>query len=1214
MKVDTNSMPSRINWDAWIREIRDIGKTNPLTNFEVNDYGQIDLDRAHPNGIAQFTSTGSALLSNLVREPLAFSKALATARRIKAKTTVHERDFGIHTGYLVGGLASLEQDGFDYNLPIILWPINLLRKTDDFEVVRSGKPFVNPALVAALFDTYGVALDTAKLLDLVNSAIDLMPISVIDHIAQKLDEGSRVEFQRALIVGNFAIEPALIEQEIDVAGNTLLRRLAEVAEVPELSPDGLAEPRLVADADATQKRIVARAVRGDTFAVETLPGSGYTQTVVNTLAGLVHDGKKVLVVTPRRQTINELAERLASSNLAGLMVRSSSFWLDVVGAIARYEKAGEVDLVTAGVKREATAKHLGDYLNLLHTKSDSLGFTPMEILEALAGLASMPNAPTSTARISFNTLLATKDRSQAIELLERAEAQGMFQVGPEDSFWFDSRFDNSDQAEELLLLASDLAHHQFPALDAKVTEIIVQANFKMPTSFEELGEYLALMVSVARTLDRFVPEVFDVDVTELIEATSPRKFGGQISGSNRRRLKKLAKEYLRPGVSVGDLNSALVEIKAQGASWAGFSNDDARPSVVSGASDALVLYRNLATELARIQVHLAPTLAEKLPALKLDDFEKALSNLAETGATLKDLSAKAVIRTELTAAGLDSVFEDFAKIHVAKDHLASQFDQVWWQSAFEIALMDTPSLANYSSEQIEAIEEDFVGADRDLINNGVTAFNQLQAHHWRESLEANPSEGQALKEVLKTRDATVRAVFDAAPRLSGYLLAAIAASPYELPNLLADGQKFDTALILDASGTTIGENLSALGRVSQVVAFGDSAIAAPIGFELEASERPTKLEATSESAFDLVARIFGVESMRKNWRPTGQTLGSLINREFYQNRIIFEPTAGEYAGKSNFELHQVRSKTATSDAMAESPDQELEEAVKTVLQHAANHPEDSLMLVTASDLHAERLQSSLDEKVLELPALKQFFDAHGDEKFEVATLNRLSHRVADRVVFSPGFGVTSSGFASNSLGQLSESSGRRTLANLLVSARKSLTVVTAIPADKLPQEPVNAAKQFAKLFKYATAPMPVDSEIDSDPMLSDLALRLRKLGAHVTIGYTPRIPMVASFGSKSAVILPDWNLIGDDLSEKVRLRPALLAGMGWTTIRIHALEVFSDPQGLAVRIGDQLGMQISKKSQTLFDEPSFDETDAAWGEGLTSNDRSLKENKPPHWG
>ena len=1214
MKVDKNSLHSRINWDAWIREIRDIGKTNPLTNFEVNEYGQIDLDRAHPNGIAQFTSTGTVLLSNLVREPLAFSRALSTARRIKEKLTIHERDFGIHTGYLAGGLAGLEQDGFDFNLPIILWPIDLIRKTDDFELVRSGKAFVNPALVAALYNTYGVRLNTAKILELTQSDIDLMPISVIDYIAQQLDSETRVQFQRALIATNLAIEPTLIEQGIDVDGNTLLRQLAEVAEVPDLPYDGLTEPRLVADADATQKRILARAIRGDSFAVETLPGTGYTQTVVNTLAALVHDGKKVLVVTPRRQTLNELAERFAASGLTGLMVRSSSFWLDLVGAIARYEKAGEVDLVEAGVKRESAAKHLKDYLDLLHARSEAFGFTPMEILEALSGLAAMPNAPTSTARISFNTLLATKERSHALALLEQAEAKGMFKIGPDDSFWFDAGVENSDQAQELVTLASELAQSQYPALDAKLTDLLVQANFKTPSNFVEVGEFIRLLVSVSATLDRFVPEVYDRDVTELIDATGPRKFGGQMSGSNRRRLKKLAKEYLRPGVSVSDLHTALSEIKKQREAWSSFSNDDARPTSIAGASDTLVIYRNLATELARIQVTLSPKLSESLMELSLADFEKALNNLANTGSTLDDVESKFTIRRELRETGLDSVFEDFARLHVVRDHLAPQFDQVWWQSAFEITLMDTPSLGSYSSERIDALEEDFVSADRDLISKGVGAFNQMQAHHWHESLAALPSESQALKDLLKSREATVRSVFAAAPRLSSHLLAAIAASPYELPALLADGQKFDTALILDAAGTTLGENLAALGRVSQVVAFGDSAIAAPIGFELEATEVPTKLEATSESVFDKVARIFGVESMRKNWRPTGQTLGSLINREFYQNRIVFEPTAGEYAGKSNFELHQVRTQKASADMPTESPDQELDETVKSVLRHATNHPEDSLMVVSASEVHAQRLQKALNEVVLEHPDVKQFFDAHGDEKFEVSTLNRLSHRVADRVIFSPGFGVSATGFAPNELGQLSESSGRRTLANLLVSARKSLTVVTAIAANKLPEEPVGAAKQFAKLFKYATAQVPVDSEIDSDPMLSDLALRLRKLGAHVTIGYTSRIPMAVSFGVKSAIILPDWNLVGDDLSEKVRLRPALLAGMGWETIRIHALDVFSDPQGLANRIGDKLGMQISKKSQTLFDEPSFDETDAAWGEGLTSNDRTLKENKPPHWG
>ena len=1216
--MQENSNVSRINWDAWIREIRDIGKTNGLTNFAKNEFGQIDLERSHPGGIAQFTSTGTSLLSNLVREPLAFSKALTTARRIKAKSVNHLENFGIHTVYLAGGLASLEQDGFDLNLPILLWPVQLIRKTDDFELTRTGSPFVNPALNFALFNTYGVTIDSSKMLSLLSDASDLLPIAVIDYLASLLESDAKVEFQRALVIGNFAVEPTLMEADIKPEGNLLLRQLAEVAEVAEASSDSedvLQEPRLVADADVTQKRIVARAVRGDSFAVETLPGSGYTQTVVNLLTALVHDGKKVLVVTPRRQTINELSERLGDLGLTGLLVRSSNIWLDVVGAISRYEKAGTVDLVAAGVRREATAARLQSYLDQLDRKSDKLGLSLLDILENLSKLAAMPNAPTSTARIDEATLTKFRDRTEALELLERAEAAGLFKTGPADSAWFASRFETQAEVAEITELAKQLNEHQLVELTKKLDDVVVRANFRSPKSFGEYGDYLELLAGVSASLDRFVPEVFEKDVTELIEATGPRKFGGQVSGSTRRRLKKLAKEYLRAGMSVSDLNKALKDIKEQREAWSKVSNDGAIPSNISGVSDALVSYRAFTTDLARIRTHLDHRLESGLLGQSVTEFAATLASLATQTEPLDSLEQRNRLRAELESAGLGEVFRDFAALHVSVEHLAVQFDQVWWQSAFELLLKNQPELASITNSGVELLERDFIAADTELIEAGVSAFNQLQSHHWHETLEANPEQTNSLKELLRAKQATYRSVQASSGELSKILLAAVALSPYEVAGKIPANLKFDTALILDAAGSNVGDNISALMRVDQVVAFGDSAIAAPVGFELEANELPTVLEADSESIFDKVARIFGVESMRKSWRPTGQTLGSLINREFYQDRIIFEPTASEYAGRPNFEFHHVKVKPASaSDPLAESPDAEVNEAVDVITRHALKHPEDSLMLVSASVIHAERIRGALDAKLLEFPDLKQFFDAHGDEKFEVTTLSALSHRVADRVVFSPGFGILASGEASDKLGQLSEAGGRRTLANMLVSARKSLTLVTAIGSETLPKEPVGAVKQFAKLYRHITPVVPVDSEIDSDPMLNDLALRLRKLGAHVTLGYTSRISMVVSFGAASAVLLPDWNLVGDDLAEQIRLRPALLAAMGWKSIRIHALEVFSDPQSLAVRIADQLGMAISSKPQLLFDEASFDETDTAWGDRSDSNDQRLKNDKPPHWG
>ena len=1205
----------RINWETWIREIRDIGKSNGLTNFEFNEYGQIDLDRAHPSGIAQFTASGTALLSNLVREPLAFSKALTTARRIKAKSNSHLNNFGIQTTYLVGGMASLEKAGFDLNLPLLLWPVSLVRKTDDFELTRTGSAFVNPALESALFDTCGLILDKAKLLSMLDTASDLLPLTVIEYISSLLSENDPVEFRRGLVIGNFAVEPSLMEADIQPEGNRLIRQLAEVSEVPEFSEEYLTEPRLVADADATQKRIVARAMHGDSFAVETLPGTGYTQTVVNVLAALVHEGKKVLVVTPRRQTINELSERLAELQLGGLLVRSSSVWLDVVGSISRYEKAMPVDLVEAGVHLDSATSRLETYLETLKNRSEKLGHSLLEILETLAKLAAMPNPPTTTARLALPDLERFQDRTEATNLLEAAQESGLFEHGPADSAWFGSNFESAEQAQEFVALAKQLNEHDFPALERKLDDLVVASNFRSAKSLTEFGEYLNLWSGIAASLDLFVPEVFDRDVTELIEATGPRHLGSKVSGSTRRRLKKLAKEYLRAGMSVNDLNQSLKDIKDQRDRWTEYCNVASSPQIIAGFRETNLAYRNFMSDAVRLGQYLDANLGETLFDIGVPDFASLLASLANDLGPLENLASRNATRALLISAGLESVYRDFASLHVDQEHLAAQFDQVWWQSAFEELLKLEPEIAAYSISQINQLEQEFIDADRNHNSLGVGVFNSMQAHHWKEKLEANQVESEPIRELLRSKSASFKELVTAAPSLSSVLLSSFAASPFEVANLVSSGITFDTVLLLDAAGTNIGENISALQRADQLIAFGDSAIAAPIGFEMEANEVATSLNAESESVFDKVARIFGVESMRKSWRPAGQTLGTLINREFYQNRIVFEPTAADYSGKSNFDVLSVKAaEVSTADLLNESPEAEVRETVQEVMRHARKHPEGSLMVVTASDIHAERIKGELASKVLEHADLKQFFDSHGDEKFEVTTLSKLSHRVADRVIFSPGFGPLASGKASNSLGQLSDSNGRRTFANLLVSARKSLLLVTSLSSDRLPEEPVGAAKQFARMFNYFGVQKPSEETIDVDPMLNDLALRLRKLGAHVTLGFTPRLSMAVSYGAVSAVIIPDWDLVGDDLSEKIRLRPALLESMGWIPIRVHALEVFADPQTLALRIGDKLGMRVSAREQVLFQDPSFEETDAGWGESGQNNDQRLLGDKPPHWG
>ena len=71
--------------DQLAAELMAIGGANPLTNFEVSSFGQIDLARAHPGGLAQLTGSRSSTISNLVRDGVAQARALSAARRIRNK-------------------------------------------------------------------------------------------------------------------------------------------------------------------------------------------------------------------------------------------------------------------------------------------------------------------------------------------------------------------------------------------------------------------------------------------------------------------------------------------------------------------------------------------------------------------------------------------------------------------------------------------------------------------------------------------------------------------------------------------------------------------------------------------------------------------------------------------------------------------------------------------------------------------------------------------------------------------------------------------------------------------------------------------------------------------------------------------------------------------------------------------------------------------------
>jgi hypothetical protein len=1208
------------NWTKWQEEIRAIGVTNPLTNFEANSFGQIDLERSHPGGFSQFVTGRQTLLSNLVRDPLAFSRALSAARRIKNKSDRISSNFGIETIHLVGGLANFEADGFDFNIPILLWPISLVRKADDYEIALDGEPRVNPALVEALDSCYGIKLNEADLLARQNESSDLVPVTVLNYLANLSGTTANLDLKRILVISNFTTIVSELLADFDKRSTPLLDAL--VGEATEgLADIDVPELNLVVDADATQMRIVSRALAGQSFAVETLPGCGYTQTAVNVIAGLVHDAKRVLVVAPRRQTLNEIADRFSAIGLGGLAVRADSTWVDVVAGISRNEKAQPDNVEAVRNERIAAEREIDKYFEALNSTDPELGVSIARVLRELSTLSALARPALTSARIPREKLLEHVDRNTALELLNQAFDLGEFKYGPQDSAWYQAVFESPAEVEQILGVAKNLHEELYPRLASQLGEFTAKVNFKSAVTVEDWGTYLRLFVGIRDTLDRFVADVFDRPLTELIAATAPRKGAerNQMSGGNRRRLKKLAKEYLRAGMHVADMHAALKDIQQQREQWQLYCSIPSAPQVPTGINEALISYQAFVEDLERIQQHLDPESEEPaLIKLPLNSLQLKLRSLANDTDALANLGDRALVMSRIREAGLGALARDLGKLHTSREHLALELDQAWWQSALESVVARDGSVLGYTAHQIASNELRFRAAYEGQIAIGAKTVAHELSMRWKSALNSIPGEAAALKELLRTRHASLVQVASVSPTLWPVVAPAVLVSPFQVAAELSKSEEFDAVLILDAAGTTLAENLPALKRAKQVIAFGDDAIAAPTGFEIENRPTPIGREIEVESIFNHVRRVFGAEVLRKSYRSTSQALGELINREFYQNRIQFLPTAGEYQGEKNFTLELVtednRAKT-TIEGATESLDAELNHTVELIFNHALWHPQQSLLVASASKVHADRIRTAVLEGLKSRSSLAAFFDLHGREKFEVTPIAELTHRLADRVIFSLGFGRTSHGAVLSNFGQLSEPDGRRFLANLLVSAREQITVVSCFDADDMPNDRLaNGALILKDLLKASSAQPEPASQI-LDPMLSDLSLRLKKLGARVDDGFSRELPLIASFAKTSAVIEPDWSIPGQSRTEKFRIRPGLLTSMGWKYVRVYSFELFSDPQSVAIRIAEQLGLQVSKRPLPLFDsnDQAFEDTDAAWGDRSDSNDSRLRQDKPPHW-
>ena len=1166
-----------------------LGGGSTLLHYIEAPESFIEMTTAHPGSLPQFITGRSTLLSNLFRDEVALRNSRLAAERIAAKNVELRTSRGVDAVRLAVGIASWTNNGVQFTAPVLLRPLALRRHHADFELKLRGHFVVNPELVRAVREQFGVELDGASLASLAYDGGLFQPQPVIDRLRQLTGHIESFVVKARLVVSTFADVASNMVRDLEhldhpvlgaLAGNLDdLQRIQDVRPAAKpTDPDDRspASDTLLLDADAEQEAVLARIVSGQSLVVHTLPGTGSLQSVINVAGELTRAGKRTLIVSARRSTLEGVSHRLRGIHLDGLAVSPTTLRSDLIRAIGRNERAAQPKVSEVDDALVRLRSVLRDYRNALITPRRDLGVSVLEMTRELTRLASLPVPPTSSARLTPAALeKLAGDRAEAARTLALAARLGEFRVGPDDSPWYGVSFTTTQQARDAHARAKRLHETLVPKLLERGYELIAQTRMRPFTSIDALGEYLTLFEGIRDSLDKFQPASFSRPLNDMIKAHGPRRESAGMSGTQRRRLKRLSKELVRPGMHVSDMHEALTRIRHQRAQWKELVEGVSAPEIPLGLSEAHDEWRLVEAELTALDKALAR--GTRLASLPIDRLIRTIAGLAAESDVFSNIVERAELRTKLDGWGLAPLLTELSVRHVDEERVGAELEFAWWQSALEHAMRSDPALLGASTSVVDRLEKDFRLVDgAHAAASGELLAWQL-ASEWKIGIVDEPEESDRLRRALMRGEVTPGQLFADAPRLMRVLTPVWLCSPYDVP-LLPENEQFDAVLLVDCGALDIAEVAPAIRRGKQVVAFGDPVTQRPTAFCVSTAVPAEHAGLTdAPSAFEQLANILPVETLTRSYRAGGEDLARLVNDAFYGGEIHSLPWAGSYLGRGSLSVDFVEGGFGVPDAdtgAVESPDPEVARVVTLVVEHAVNRPNESLMVVTASRKHADRVRAAVTAAFAGRSDVADFVSRETAEPLAVLTLEESVAESRDRVIFSLGYGKTRHGRVLSDLGDLSSEDGERLLTVGMTRARRSMVVVSCVrPPDIDDGRFSNGAALLMDILRtYEENLSTPRSEDDADPLTLALARELRRMGVAVEIDYRGLLPLVAQANGKALVVESDPESRGESLRETLRLRPQVLRRLGWHYVRVHAFDLYSDPRAVAVRVASVLGI------------------------------------------
>ncbi|WP_249138811.1 AAA domain-containing protein [Phycicoccus avicenniae] len=1237
----------RLARHAWTTHLVELGGPNTLLWYRDLPVGTIDLTNAHLGARNALVTGAPQVLSDLVREPHALEDARHRAERIHATATRLEREHAIRTCFLGIGTATWKvvlPNGKvaprRAEAPVFLRACRLVprdARLRDWTLEPGEDLEVNPALVRYLATEHGVDLDTARLESLATAAggVDPYPayaalatacrgvpdLSVVPRVVL-----STFPYYKAPLVADLAPADALADDPVvaAMAGHPdALPAVSIGADVSALADDPERDV-LVLKADAAQREAVEAVRAGSHLHLRTPPGTGASRTVTNLVAALAGDGKSVLLVSPKRASLDAVRDGLAGVGLDDLVldladgghgrraaVRTLAEGLDRAAPAApppargrrRDGGRGGPDAAPDPDSRTDRAEAgalLDAHVAALHGRRDPWGTSLHEVQEQICRHARLPAAPRSRVRVD-GAPLARLDRvtlADAAEVLGRVARLAAWDDGGGGDPWFGARITSGAEAQEAAERVRRLAEGGVDDARATLGDVFRGIHLPASPTVRDWHRVLSTVGRVRDTLETFRPEVFDIPLGDLVEATASRSVrketGSDLGVADRWRVRRQARALLRPGRPPADLHAAVVEADAQRHAWRELAGSGGRPEIPVELDRAQEAYDTLLEDLVWLDSRLPDHPGEA--DLVECDLVTLAARMRRLHAATDRLTPAPQLRAgldRLEALGLGDLVADLRRREVPAGSVSDELHWVWWCSiADEIFEHDHRVLA-HDGPALTAAVTTVREADRAALGDNAARTRRAVAARIERVRRDAPDQEAALRaQAGRTRRPDpLPEVVAQAPDLVTALRPCWMTSPLSVPSVLPPGRTFDVVVVEESSLVAPAEAVAALTRGRQVVLVGDPLQLPPAPFVASAgADAPEDEEATS--VLDALDDALPTRRLTWHYRALDERLVAFPDEALYDGGLVTFPgtTTDPVVRHVPVDGHGV---VAEGEGAVESTTAEVDRVVDLVLEHAHTRRSRSLLVVALSPGHRRRVEEALRRAVDTVDdATAALFDPTRAGGITVRDTDEVQGEEWDDVIVTVGFGKTPHGRVLHRFGPLATEAGHRRLGVALTRARRTLTVVSTITADDL--DPARLRTRGSRMLRELLEHVEThggSAGLPSAPpgegrsvVLAELAHRLREHGltVHEDVGTsaTP-VGLAVEDPARPGRLLVAVETDGPDYArsasrrDRDRLRAEQLQRRGWTHLRVWSTDVFRDPARDVSRVLAAAGVRQS---------------------------------------